>query len=107
AGQMLTSIVLLDSLDEIDRNTANNSSSLSIVPVLDSTPPTSRVAALPAFSPGMFTVSWSGADDPGGTGLASFDVYVSDDNGAFTRWQTHTTQTSATYAGQDGHTYGF
>ena len=67
AGQTLANTVLVDKLDEIDRNTANNSSSVSIVPVVDSTPPTSSVAALPAFSPGRFSVSWSGADDAGAT----------------------------------------
>ena len=67
--------------------------------------PTSSVAPLPAYSPTNFTVSWAGSAP--GSSIASYDVYVSDDGGAFTRWQTATTQTSATYAGQTDHTYGF
>ncbi len=74
---------------------------------VDATPPTSSIAALPAFSPGSFTVSWSGSDNSGGSGLASFKVYVSDNNGPFTLWQAATTPTSATYTGQGGHSYGF
>src|SRR5581483_3559641 len=37
----------------------------------------------------------------------SFDVYVSDDGGPFTAFLTDTTQTSATFTGLAGHTYGF
>ena len=40
-----------------------------------------------------------------GISIAGYDVYVSDNSGAFTRWLTDTTQTSATYTGSDGHTY--
>ena len=31
-----------------------------------------------------FDVSWSGEDDPDGSGLASYDVYVSDDGVSYT-----------------------
>jgi RHS repeat-associated protein len=74
---------------------------------VDATPPNSAVTALPPSSPGSFTVSWSGADNAGGSGLASFSIYVSDNNGPFTLWQGPTTQTSATFTGTPGHTYGF
>ena len=55
----------------------------------------------------MFTVAWAGQDDAGGSGIGSFDIYVSDDGGPFTAWLTGTQMTSATYTGQDGHTYAF
>jgi hypothetical protein len=74
---------------------------------LDVGPPTSSVAALPAHSPPTFTVRWSGTDDPGGSGVAFYDVYVSDDGGAFTAFMTNTTATSASFTGQFGHTYAF
>jgi hypothetical protein len=75
---------------------------------VDAVPPTSSVQALPAVLVSQsFTVTWSGSDNVGGSGLASYDVYVSVDGGAFTRWQSGTTQTSATYTGTLGHTYGF
>ena len=52
---------------------------------IDAGPPTSSVAPLPAIenSP-SFTVSWSGQDDAGGSGIATYDVYVSDNGGPFT-----------------------
>jgi hypothetical protein len=73
---------------------------------LDVTPPVSSVRALPAVeATTSFTVSWSGTDK--GSGIASYSIYVSDNGGAFTAWQTATIATSASYTGQIGHTYGF
>jgi len=51
-------------------------------------------------------VSWSGTD-PGGSGIATFEVFVSDNGGAFTVFQSATAASSATFTGQAGHTYGF
>ena len=78
-----------------------------IVNTIDASPPTSTVSALPATTTTpSFTVSWSGSDGAG-PGIADYNVYVSDDGGAYTLWQSDTTKTSATYTGQVGHTYGF
>ncbi len=77
------------------------------VNTIDSGAPTSGVGPLPPSSPAKFTVTWGGKDDPDGSGIDYFDVYVSDDGGPFTPWQSATTQTSAVFTGQDGHTYGF
>ena len=41
------------------------------------------------------------------TDIANYTIYVSDNGGAFTAWQTSTTSTSAVYNGQVGHSYGF
>ena len=74
---------------------------------IDATPPTSSVKRLPATEiPSSFTVSWSGSD-PNGPGIASYSIFVTDNGGPFMPWLTDTTQTSATYTGQIGHTYGF
>ncbi len=62
---------------------------------------------LPANSSPTFTVAWSGQDDAGGSGIASYNVYVSDNGASFVLWQSATSQTSAMYTGQVGHTYGF
>ena len=51
-------------------------------------------------------MSWSGTE-PGGPGVAAYNVYVSDNGGPFTLWQSATTQTSASFTGLVGHTYGF
>jgi RHS repeat-associated protein len=75
---------------------------------IDAGPPTSTVAPLPAKETSAnFTVNWSGQDDPGGSGIASYDVEVSDNGGPFVPFLTGTTQTSATFAGVNAHTYGF
>jgi uncharacterized repeat protein (TIGR01451 family) len=73
---------------------------------VDAGPPASAVQPLaPATSNESFPVSWSGSDDA--SGVARFNVYVSDDGGPFAPWQTETAATSATFDGVDGHTYRF
>jgi RHS repeat-associated protein len=74
---------------------------------IDSGPPASTVAPLPAVetSP-SFTVSWFGQDDSGGSGVAFYDIYVSDNGGPFAPFLLRTTDTSATFTGQAAHTYG-
>ena len=69
--------------------------------------PTSTVAAMPASTtaPGSFTVNWTGSDNAGGSGIVSYNVYVSDNGGTYTAWLTNTTANSATFSGKDGHTY--
>jgi hypothetical protein len=73
---------------------------------VDRTAPASRVLALsPTQSTTSFVVRWSGNDQ--GAGVGTYDVFVSDNNGAFTAWQTQTTATQATFTGVNGHTYRF
>jgi uncharacterized repeat protein (TIGR01451 family) len=75
---------------------------------LDAVPPTSHVMALPAQTQTLqIPVSWTGQDDSGGSGIADYDIYVSDNGGAWTNWLALTTSTSATFSGQAHHTYGF
>ena len=80
----------------------------SILNTVDAGSPTSSIGPLPRTEPSSnFSVTWSGEDDPGGSGIASYDVYVSDNGGPFTALFTGTTQTSTTYTGQAGNTYDF
>ena len=75
---------------------------------IDEIAPTSSVAALPSTtSQTSFTVSWTGSDNAGGSGIALFDVYVSIDGGPFALWRAATTETSAVASGEVGHSYGF
>lgn len=74
---------------------------------VDSVPPISQVSPLPASAPGSVEVTWTGADATGGSGIASYDVFVSRDNAAYQSWQLATTATNATYQGQPGSTYRF
>lgn len=78
------------------------------VNTIDSVAPTSSVLALPTTeSSAAFTVNWAGQDQTGGSGIANYDVYVSDNGGAYTLFQQQTTDTSGLFTGQDGHTYSF
>src|SRR5262249_53114982 len=68
----------------------------------------SSVSALAAFQGSTtFGVSWSGHDSSDGSGISSFTIYVSDNNGPFKVWLPNTTLTSAQFVGQAGPTYGF
>ena len=73
---------------------------------LDVTPPQSSVTALPSQeSQTSFSVAWSGTDV--GSGIGSYSIYVSDNGAPFTVFENSATATSAQFAGQPGHTYGF
>ncbi|PWU16996.1 MAG: hypothetical protein C5B50_12210 [Verrucomicrobia bacterium] len=76
-------------------------------PPPDTNAPASAVAALPTNSYPGFTLNWNGADTGGGSGLAFFDIYASDNGGPFLPWLQHTTARSAFYVGSYGHTYSF
>lgn len=73
----------------------------------DTTPPTASVNALPAWSRAQFTVSWSGSDNPGGSGIDYYDVQYNVNGGAWTDGLMRTQQTSAQVPGQNGVRYGF
>jgi len=71
----------------------------------DTLPPTSSVEPLPPTSPQSFVVRWGGEDL--GSGIASYDLWVSEDDRPLQAWMTGTTATSITFAGEIDHTYGF
>jgi uncharacterized repeat protein (TIGR01451 family) len=80
----------------------------AIANTLDVDPPTSEVAALPAQTDDTtFEVDWSGEDNAQGPGIASYTIYVSEDGGPATVWQSATTATNALFTGALGHTYAF
>ncbi len=75
---------------------------------LDAGTPTSQVDPLPATTTDTtFPVSWSGQDEANGSGIASYDLYVSVDGGSFFPLLTATTDTSTNFTGLPGHTYAF
>ena len=93
-----TASVVFDANSPIQTQTWTNN--------IDANPPTSAVQALAASqSQVVFPVSWSGTDV--GSGIAAYNIYVSDSGGAFTLWQPAIAATTANYTGQPGHTYGF
>ncbi|WP_175517724.1 RHS repeat-associated core domain-containing protein [Planctomicrobium piriforme] len=75
---------------------------------IDSRPATSAVNSLPAkTSLTSFSVSWAGTDEAHGSGLAAYDIFVSDNGGAYVLWQDDVSTLSATFEGIEGHTYRF
>lgn len=74
----------------------------------DTTPPTASVNPLPQWSQGSFTVTWDGADNAGGSGIAYFDVQYNSNAGTWINWLNHVTGKSATFAGgANGTLYQF
>ncbi|HOY57002.1 MAG TPA: putative Ig domain-containing protein, partial [Verrucomicrobiota bacterium] len=76
-------------------------------PDLDLVPPASLVSALPADSYASIPVAWSGSDNPGGSGLDSFNLFVAVNDGPFEPWLTRTRRTGALYSGAFGNRYAF
>jgi hypothetical protein len=76
---------------------------------VDTLPPSVSVNALPGFTfTPSFQVTWSGSDNPGGSGIQSYDVQFQVDNGPWQAWLVNTTATSAQFTGgRDGSIYGF
>ena len=67
--------------------------------------PTSAALPLPSIAPEpSFTVSWSGQDDPGGSALRDYDVYVVEDGGAPPSGWRKTELTEAIFVGERSHT---
>lgn len=88
-------------------STGSYTLTFAALPAPDTIAPTSSVAALPSNSRANIPLSWSGADELGSSGLASFDVYVSENSGPFNRWLTAATTTSAIFPGLFGNSYAF
>ncbi|WP_373543571.1 Calx-beta domain-containing protein [Chamaesiphon sp.] len=73
---------------------------------IDTNAPTSQVQTLTATTTGKdINVNWAGTDD--GSGVGTYDVYVSVDGGNYTLWQNKTDKISGIYTGDIGKTYSF
>jgi hypothetical protein len=75
----------------------------------DKVAPKSSVLPLPVYSNDPeILVRWAGEDEPKGSGIASYDVqYRIAPTGSWIDWQNATSQTQATFDGEDGYTYEF
>ncbi|MDH7503539.1 MAG: hypothetical protein QHJ82_12620 [Verrucomicrobiota bacterium] len=78
-----------------------------LLPAEDNEPPTSTVSELADKSRPSFLVRWTGQDNPGGSGIVSFDVFFSENGGPFVRWLQATPATSALFQGTLGKSYAF
>ncbi|HUU84061.1 MAG TPA: CARDB domain-containing protein [Phycisphaerae bacterium] len=80
----------------------------TVTNVIDAAAPASAVGALASSQPSTtFQVDWSGADDTDGSGLAAYDLYVSDNGGPYRLWLSGTSDASAVFEGEQTHTYAF
>jgi probable HAF family extracellular repeat protein len=86
-------------LQEVAKTTAEATTRVPFNPV-------SHVLALSAMaSSPNFNVQWSGVNTC--TPIATWDIYVSDNGGAFTVWKARTSAAQAYFSGLLGHTYRF
>jgi hypothetical protein len=90
--------IVFDANDVIPTNTWVNT--------IDAFPPVSSVNGYSA-SNDTIQLHWSGADDPGGTGVREYDIYVSENGAPFTSYWTQTTDTAGTFIGTIGNQYRF
>ncbi|HOC38234.1 MAG TPA: dockerin type I domain-containing protein [Thermodesulfobacteriota bacterium] len=94
-----SAMIIFDANDPIDTNIWTNT--------IDTTPPESLVASLPeTIRSRQIPITWSGTDT--GSGIATFDVLVSENGGPFQPWISNTVVTTATFTdGAFGSTYDF
>ncbi len=84
------------------------SPNLEALKTIDAGLPSSQVQPLNAIiRSSKVTLQWSGQDDVGGSGVESYDLYVSDNGSAFSLLASSITSTSFEFLGQSGHTYSF
>ena len=75
---------------------------------IDAVAPKSSVSALPVTSSNAaVTLKWKGSDDPGGSGIRDYSLYVSENGGVFKEYQAGIKDTLTTFSGNSGSTYGF
>ncbi|MFO1019853.1 MAG: CARDB domain-containing protein [Planctomycetales bacterium] len=75
---------------------------------IDATSPSSAIKSLsPESYSQNVTLNWTGADNQGGSGVAFYDIYVSDNNGPYVLFLQNTKLTSSVFAGAFGHDYRF
>ncbi|MBD2700492.1 hypothetical protein IC229_07590 [Spirosoma sp. BT702] len=78
------------------------------VNTVDARAPSSQITALPPTSTSTaIALSWEGQEDSGGSGLRTYDLYVSENNGPFTLYQADLTGLSTSYVGNTGSNYRF
>jgi hypothetical protein len=74
---------------------------------IDAVAPSSSVDVLPSKEAPQFTLQWGGTDDFNGSGLADYNIYYSQNGGAWTPFLLDTTKTAALFNGIVGDTYSF
>lgn len=92
--------IVFDDNDTIPTNIHTNT--------IDAVAPTSSMNALPDITPDtVIPLSFTGTDDPNGSGVKSYSIYVADDNGPPELYLPNLTVTDTVFNGQPEHTYKF
>lgn len=77
------------------------------VNIVDAVAPASHLTGLPAYVDSVFTLTWTGRDDSLGSGVKSYDVFVSKNGGPFALYKEKLDSTSVGFTGETGATYSF
>jgi len=73
---------------------------------IDSVPPTSNLTAT-LLGINRTQLNWIGEDDLNGSGVKDYTIYVSEDGKPYEAWLVQTTNTSAIFYRETGHSYNF
>ncbi len=93
---------------QVQLNNAPPQTTNTATSTVDGTAPTTTLTVAPITPGGSdYNVQWTATDDPGGSGVKSVTVFVSEDGGDYQIWLDQTTATSGIYNGQAGHMYQF
>jgi hypothetical protein len=94
---------LVDGLGNVDFNNMD-----SVLLRHDHTPPSGALVQIPLYSnQDTVLVIWTQAQDQGGSGIKSYDLYYKDGTGPWTTFISDTNTLSVKFAGIDGHKYFF
>ena len=75
---------------------------------IDAIAPVSEVnPAITHLDTNSYRLTWYGEDDEGGSGIASYSIYVSDNSNTYKLLISNTSDTSAIFTGEYGHNYMF
>ncbi|ETR73139.1 MAG: hypothetical protein OMM_07123 [Candidatus Magnetoglobus multicellularis str. Araruama] len=91
--------IIFDRNEPVDTPIAYNTVDLNL--------PESRVERMASPEQLEIPVRWGGQDTMDGSGIASYDVYVSENDQPYEIWLSKTTATSGIYVGKPGHQYSF
>jgi RHS repeat-associated protein len=99
--------IATDQVDPLDPSQGIDPNRQALI-TIDAAGPTSVINSLPATTNNpAILLNWAGSDDTNGSGIAGYDIFVSDNNGPFVPFRTASTATSATFTGIVGHSYRF
>ena len=91
--------IIFDRNEPVDTPISYNTIDLNI--------PESRVELVSEPKNFKIHLKWSGQDTLNGSGIATYDLFVSDNERAYELWLPKTTATSGFFVGNPGHQYSF